>query len=215
VDGDFECPELGLRREASSPEAAAFGLCSDELLVSIGTRAWRVPPWFTTGAKPLPAGVFAAALASLGHFGAGMGLFLCALGGALVIGVATGYLGLAAVAIMGLVLLGSVLVHEVGHVVAYRLLMGRRAPAVMVVRGASCRLVRLTGTSARDAAVVVAGPIAPVVAALPLWVLFPVAPVPVLLVTLVALGHVVGLVLPAGDGAALRELAGRRAARAE
>ena len=212
MDGRLECPELGLRVEASSPEAASSGLCSDELLVSVGTRSWRMPPWFTTGAKALPAGIVAAALASLGHFGAGMGLLLGALGGALVIGIATGYLGLAAVSIMGLVLLCSVLVHELGHVLAYRILIGRRAPAVLVVRGASCRLVRLAGARARDAAVVVAGSLAPVVAALPLWFLFAQAPALVILTTLVALGHVVGLVIPVGDGAALRELARRDAA---
>jgi hypothetical protein len=214
VDGDLECPELGLRREASSPEAASFGLCSDELHVTLGARSWRIPPWFTTAAKTLPAGVCAAALASLRHFGAGMGLYLGVLGGALPVGIATGYLGLAAVAIMGLVLLGSVLVHELGHVLAYRLLFGRRAPAVLVVRGASCRLVRLSGPRTSDALVIAAGPLAPVVAAVPLWFLFPHAPALVILATLVAIGHVVGLLIPVGDGAALRELARHDAANA-
>lgn len=214
MDGWLECPELGLRLEASAPEAASLGLCSDELLVCFGSRSWRMPPWFTTGAKVLPAGVVAAALASLRHFGAGMGLLLGVLGGALVIGIVTGYLGLAAVAIMGLVLLGSVLVHELGHVLAYRVLIGRRAPAVLVVRGASCRLVRLSGATTPDAVVIAAGSLAPVVAALPLWFLFAQAPVLVILATLVALGHVVGLLIPVGDGAALRELARRDAANA-
>ena len=214
MDGRLECPELGLRREASSPEAASFGLCSDELHVGVGTRSWRMPPWFTTGAKPLPAGVVAAALASVRHFGAGMGLILGGFCGALVIGIATGSLGLAALAIMGLVLLGSVLVHEVGHVLAYRILIGRRAPAVLVVRGASCRLVRLSGARASDAVVIAAGSLAPVLAALPLWSLFAHAPALVILATLVALGHVVGLLIPVGDGAALRELARHDAANA-
>ncbi len=207
ADGFLECPALGLRIRASDPDAAGFGLCSDEVFLRVAGRSWRVPPWFTTRSRRLPAGVLPAAVMCLRHFATGMGLIGAVLATALVVGVCAGSLAAIALALAGFALIGSVLVHELGHVVAYRILIGRTAPAVLTVRGASCRVIRLAGRPSSDAWVVLAGPLAPLVVALSSWPLFALAPSAVLLVTLIAIGHVVGLVLPVGDGVTLRAIA--------
>lgn len=206
-DGVLICPALGLRHRGSDPEAVVDGLCSDELFLRLGGRSWRLPPWFTSRSRQLPSGTLPAAMACLRHFGSGMSLILATLGVALAVGVAFRLLALIAMASIGLVLAASILVHELGHVLAYRILMGAKAPAVLIVRGASCRVLRLSGPWRADVTVVLAGSAAPVVAAACAWPLFGLAPSAVLLGTLIALGHVVGLVLPFGDGAALREIA--------
>jgi hypothetical protein len=87
---------------------------------------------------------------------------------------------------------------------------GAEAPAVVVVRGAACHVVRRADGSRADAAVVVAGGAAPVVTVLAALPLAAIAPGVVLLGALVALGHLAALALPVGDGASLRELVGRR-----
>lgn len=205
--GVLICTELGLRRRRSAPEAVADGLCSEELFLRAGGRSWHLPPWFTSRSRLLPRGVVPAALACVTHFGSGMGLILAALVVLLATGAVFGLSALIALATLGLVLVGSILVHELGHVLAYRILMGVAAPAVLIVRGASCRVLRLSGPWWADVSVVLAGPVAPVVVAACAWPLFELAPPAVLLGALVALGHVVGLALPFGDGAALREIA--------
>lgn len=206
ADGFLECPALGLRIPESDPEAVALGLCSDELFVHVAGRRWRLPPWFTTRSRRLPSGVLAAAGMCLRFFAAGMGLIGAVLAAALLVGVCAGFLALIALSLTGLALIGSVLVHELGHVLAYRILVGRTAPAVLTVRGASCRVVRLSGRRSADLRVVLAGPFAPLVAASLGWPLFALAPAAVLMVTLIAAGHVAGLALPAGDGATLRAI---------
>lgn len=205
--GVLICPELGLRHRGSGPEAVANGLCSEELFLRAAGRSWHLPPWFTSRSRQLPRGIFPAALACMTHFGSGMGLIVAALAVLLATGAVWGLSALIALAILGLVLIGSILVHELGHVLAYRILMGAAAPAVLIVRGASCRVLRLCGPQRADVSVVLAGPVAPVAVAACAWPLFELAPPAVLLGALVALGHVVGLALPFGDGAALREIA--------
>jgi len=142
----------------------------------------------------------------LRFFAAGMGLIGAVLAAALVIGACAGLLAVVALSLTGLALIGAVLVHELGHVLAYRILVGRAAPAVLTVRGASCRVVRLSGRSSADLGVVLAGPFAPLLAASLGWPLFALAPAAVLMVTLIAVGHVAGLALPAGDGLTLRAI---------
>lgn len=206
-EGVLTCSALGLRQRGPGPRAVADGLCSDELFLRVAGRSWRLPPWFTSRSRQLPHGALAAAVACVSHFGSGMSLILAALGLTLAVGVVGGSLALVALATFGLVLCGSILVHELGHVLAYRILMGATAPAVLVVRGASCRVLRRRGPRGADLSVVLAGSAAPVAAAICSWPLLPLAPSAVFLGALVAVGHVVGLVLPFGDGAALREIA--------
>ncbi|WP_295013659.1 hypothetical protein [uncultured Microbacterium sp.] len=203
----LECPELGLRVGRERPEAVENGLCSEVLMLRLGRRSWSLPPWFTTGARSLPHGIGRASLACLCHFGSGMALLLVVCGAVVAAGSGLGSLALVALGTIGLLLLSSILVHELGLVLLYRILMGREAPAVMIVRGATCRVLRLAGRPAADVGVVVAGSAAPLFVALLCWPFYPAAPSAVLLGTLVAIGHVVGLAAPFGDGATLREIA--------
>ena len=210
----LSCPEMGLRVPAASDDALDLGLCSDELWLRAGRWSCRLPPWTTSRAVPMPSGVLRAAAGALRHFSSGMGLVLVTGAGTLALGVLTGARALVALAVAVLLLLCSVLVHEIGHVLAYRLAIGRAAPAALVVRGLHCRVVRLRGGRRADASVVLAGSLAPVLAAAPVWLLAGWAPALPLSATLIALGHVAGLLLPVGDGASLREiLRSRRRAR--
>ncbi len=102
------------------------------------------------------------------------------------------------------VVLALVLVHELGHVLVYRHVRPH-AVGIFVMSRHSPRLVRPPLPRWTDVAVTAAGPAGAVLAAACVAVAAgPGQPV-VMGVTLVAaLGHLLGLVLPVGDGVALR-----------
>jgi len=205
-DGIAEHTVLGCAAPAASPEAAELGLVSVRLEVVVGARRVPVPPWVTPASVPLPRGVLRAVVATVGQVTSGMAPLLAAAAAALTTGAATGSPGVAGSGALALLVLASVLVHEVGHVAAYRILYGPTAPALFVVRGAACRLVRRADDGRSDVAVVVAGALAPAAVAVAALPLAAGAPVAVLLGGLVALGHVAALALPFGDGASLRAI---------
>jgi hypothetical protein len=212
--GDLVHEHLGIRlpdADDAHDLAADLGLVSTCL--SVGGTRWRmrIPPWLHPLARPLPAGALAATTASIAHNAAGMSLFLVVAAGALTAGWASGSIALTGLATATVVVLISVLVHEAGHVIAYRLLMPRDAPGILVVRGLSCHLVRAAGGHGRDAGIVLAGAIGPVVAAAALVPLYSVASFVVAFAILVAVAHVALLAIPIGDGAALRDLRRARA----
>lgn len=215
-DGVVEHAGLGCSAPVGSLDALELGLVSHRPELSVGARRLPLPPWLTAASIALPPGVGRAILGTLRHQATGMAPLLGASVAALVAGVATASLGLGGVAGLALALLVSVLVHELGHVVAYRVLFGATAPAFVVVRGAACHIVRRADDSRADVAVVVAGGAAPVVvvlfAAVPLAAA---APYPLFLGALIAVGHLAALALPFGDGASLRRIAAasRRRAR--
>lgn len=184
--------------------ATDLGLVSTVVRVKVGPWWIRLPPWWHSAARSLPAGCGRAVVASMTHNVAGMApLVVLALISATVGSVtsATAFLALGTVA---LVCLGSVLIHEAGHVAAFRILLPRDTPGILVVRGLSCRLVRPGGGSARDAAIVAAGAAAPVVVAAMLVPVVALAPLFVAFAVMVALAHAAALLIPVGDGAALR-----------
>lgn len=198
---------LGIRLpDADETEDLAQDLGLVSTVLRVQGQRWRIqiPPWLHHCARPLPPGVLAAAKASIVLNTRGMSLFLLFAASASVAGWLSGSIVLTGLAAAAFVILVSVLVHEVGHVIAYRLLMPRDAPAILVVRGLSCHLVRSTGGPGRDAVIVLAGAIAPVVAAATLLPLYNLASFVVAFALLVALAHVAVLAIPIGDGAALR-----------
>ena len=211
--GVVEHPGLGCSVPVGSRDALELGLVSHRAELSVGARRVPLPPWLTAASIALPPGVGRAMLGTLRHQATGMAPLLGASVAALVVGVATASLGLGGVAGLALALLVSVLVHELGHVVAYRVLFGATAPAFVVVRGAACHVVRRADDSRADVAVVVAGGAAPVVVVLAALPLAAAAPYPVLLGALVAVGHLAALALPFGDGASLRTIAAARRGR--
>ncbi|KHL01149.1 hypothetical protein LK10_17040 [Sinomonas humi] len=129
----------------------------------------------------------------------------------LVIGVVTGLHSLVAVATGGLLFALAVLVHEAGHVVAYRALAPLDAPAIFVVRGMRCHLVRMRLVPVSDGAVALAGPLAPAAMAIffvPLLFADRVAPwLPLVCFAwlALALSHALCAALPFGDGTTIRE----------
>jgi hypothetical protein len=188
-----------------------LGLVSVRISLSVAGVTIAVPPWLHPAARPLPDGVLHASAASVSQNAAGMSILLVPAAGALVAGWASGSVALAGMATAGLVILVSMLVHEVGHVVAYRLLMPRDAPGILVVRGMSFHRVRVTAGRVRDRVIVLAGAVAPNLVVAALSPLYPMAPFTLAFAILVALAHIAALALPVGDGASLRGVPRTRA----
>ncbi len=184
--------------------AADLGLISTRTRVTLGRWSFLSPPWWGSAARPLPATRGRAVLASIVHNTAGMAPQLVLALGAVALGGMVASTGLVAVGTVALVCLGSLLVHEAGHVLMFRLLLPRDAPGILVVRGLSCRLVRPSGGAVRDAAIVAAGAAVPMLVATLLLPALAVAPLLVAFCAMIALAHAAALVIPAGDGAALR-----------
>jgi len=151
-------------------------------------------------------GVAIAAVQAFGHYCYGMwrwGLIALALAGASII---AGLPSLMALAAGVLIFFAVVLVHEIGHVLVYRLAAGSSSPGHLVSRGATCHLVRPPLRPWADAAVALGGPLAPLMVALLMLPVFSAAPVLCSAWWAVSLGHVFALVFPRGDGATLRSI---------
>ncbi len=104
----------------------------------------------------------------------------------------------------GFYLMTSLVLHECAHVLAYRLLAGPEACAVLVRSATRLRVVRVVLPSSRDIMVTLAGPLAPMVV---LGGILPWAqnlPLHTAVAGAVALAHLFLLALPFGDGNALR-----------
>lgn len=184
--------------------ATDLGLVSTVIRMKVGAWWIRLPPWWHTAVRPLPAGCGRAVRASITHNVAGMAPLLALALAAVAIGIVAAVTALLAVGTVALVCLCSVLIHEAGHVAAFRIVLPRDAPGILVVRGPSCHLVRPSGGPSRDAAIVAAGAAAPVLIAAMLLPVATLAPLPVVFAVLVALAHAAALLIPVGDGAALR-----------
>jgi hypothetical protein len=215
IDGHLVHAGLGLAIPDDCAHRALaddLGLVSTRIRVMAGRRTLLLPPWWHSAARPLPASPGRAVLTSIIHNAAGMAPLLALALGAAVLGAGLGSPALVAVGTVAMVCLCSVLVHEAGHVLAFRLLLPRDAPAILVVRGVSCRLVRPSGGTVRDAVVVCAGAAGPLLIAVLLLPAITLAPLLVSFAAMVALAHAAALLIPVGDGAALRDAAreGRR-----
>jgi hypothetical protein len=207
VGGMLRSTTLGIAAPVGSAEALEFGLATEQITLRIGNRALVLPPWFTSSARPVPGGLLRAIGTTIAHVGAGLSAGIAAGVAGVLAGGAGGRLALTGLSTVLLVVLASVVVHEVGHVVAYRLTRGPAAPAVLVVRGFGTHLVRLAGPAWSDTLVAASGALGPIAVAALLWTLVGVAPFLVLVSTLVAAGHATALLLPFGDGATLRAIA--------
>jgi hypothetical protein len=195
----------GLRLPAGSRAAAVHGFESTTLTVRIGGRPER-PVWPVSRSRVVPVRVGAAVGSAVVHYGsaAAPALLAGALGG--VGGIATGSLVVQGLAAALLLFALSVVVHEVAHVTAFRVAFGPDVAAIMVARGPHLSLVRPRGRPARDAVVIVAGPLLTLPLALAAWAFAALGLFVPVLATCIAVGHVISLLLPAGDGAALGAL---------
>jgi hypothetical protein len=128
------------------------------------------------------------------------------------VGALAGLPSLAAIAVAAALFLVSILVHEAGHVAAYRHVAGARAAAVVVSAGARCFLIRPVLSGRAERWVVISGPVAPLLVAIALIPLSPLAAPLFWSWLAIALGHALLLAFPVGDGVNLR-LTFRRAAR--
>jgi hypothetical protein len=121
------------------------------------------------------------------------------------VGFAAGLSSVIALAAGALLFAAAILVHEIGHVLAYRALAPRDSPGIMVTRGLRCHLVRKTLTAKADLAVALAGPMAPAVVGA---FLLPVAawvPLVFWAWAALALSHAACAALPFGDGETIRD----------
>ncbi|MEA5454629.1 hypothetical protein SPF06_07830 [Sinomonas sp. JGH33] len=170
-------------------------------------------------AKALPGGWVPSVAAALVHYGLSMSRVVGLLGLVFAAGLGTGATSLAGLALGGLLLVGSALVHELGHVVAYRLAGGPGAPAIAVAKGMKCHLVRRRLSPRRDLLVAAAGPLAPGLLVLPAVPLVWIAPLAFAAWIAIALGHALCALCPVGDGltiwVALAQLRRERRAAAD
>jgi hypothetical protein len=205
--GGFSNVELGVYVSRGHPHLRT------ELLDS-GLASEIAAPWWRcrSRAVALKRGVVSGGIGSLVHNTRGMAI---PLGLCMVVSVVAGVLGhvgLAGIAIAGLILASSVLVHELGHVVALRML-APGSPAIMVSRGVHCHLVRKALCGWREITIVLSGPFAP---ALLSPLLLPWATVSPFLFwgwAAASVGHAVMPLFPVGDGSNLRSaLTGHRSA---
>lgn len=205
----MNCNRLGINTDIG--DAAKQGLASEQLRIRLGRRLYAVPPWFTPAARRLPTGAARASWEGFVHYTHGMSLYLGIALALLAAGVSTGQGAVIALSLTSLIIVLSVLAHELGHILAYRLILGADAPAIAVVSGLSCGLVRLRGTPAKDALIIIAGPITPLLLSMPIWLLAGPSSFFALIWLLTAIGHFLSLILPIGDGASLRDLANNSA----
>jgi hypothetical protein len=121
---------------------------------------------------------------------------------------AAGQAVLATIAGAVLLFLLSLVLHELGHVVVFRV-VAPRAPGIFTARTGRFRLIRGTLPTGRDIAVTLAGPAAPFL--LPALLAAPPfgAPVQFWAAAAIAFGHVSLLLRRDGDGAMLRAAVGR------
>lgn len=179
--------------------AYQYGLISEHRYLMVGQL--RLPialPQYRS--RRLPEGVARGALHSIGHNIAGMKMGAASEIGLIALALVTksgAFVALACVLAMFLV---SVVVHEAGHVVAYRL-FSTAGPGYLVRSGVRCYLIRPVLPRIADRWVIAAGPIAPLAVAILCIPVMLYAPIPYLAWLAIALGHALTLALPAGDGA--------------
>ncbi|MFF2297487.1 hypothetical protein [Arthrobacter sp. NPDC058127] len=115
----------------------------------------------------------------------------------------TGLLILGLLSAMVFLVLVSLILHELGHVATFRI-FAPSAPALFSVRAGRLRLVRCCLPKHQDLAVTIAGPAAPLILPVVLWLFY--ASLPVLFWTsaVVAGSHLALLLRDDGDGRMLR-----------
>ncbi|WP_194948753.1 hypothetical protein [Actinomyces trachealis] len=157
-----------------------------------------------TRARTLPQSVAAAVAASIGHNLRGTLSYWTVTVCATMYGAAARDPLTLGIGLIGALFLLSVLLHEAGHVLVFRLLAPAGAQAHIVSHGLHCYMVRLALPRRKDLAVALAGPFGPLLLGGPVLLALLRWPPTQLLWAAAALGHIATLLLPVGDGLALR-----------
>lgn len=147
---------------------------------------------------------FVASAQSLGHNLFGMARWFAASALLCIAGV---YLELPSIVALGVffaMFLCSLLVHELGHVVAFRAVAPRGAHGILVSDGLKCHLVRRVCSRRVERLVVLSGPVAPAVITVVLVGFTPETPWMLGMWLVLCMGHLLTLALPVGDGANFR-----------
>ena len=149
-------------------------------------------------------GVAAASLQAVLHYSAGMLriwiLVLFLIGSSFLLALPS----LLALALVCSLIASSVVVHELGHVISFRLIASPHAHALLVSRGINCSLIRETLPWRMDRLEILSGPLAPLLLTVPLVPIVLVAPILFWAWLSIALGHALFLIVPIGDGENLR-----------
>lgn len=223
-------PDLGIEVPRDSPR-----FIEDLLEMGLASEARESGVWgllfgrSLSRAHVMPRGAGSSASSAAVHWAKGQVRWLVLASASVVVGVFSGLFSLVALAVAWALFAVSVLVHELGHIVAYRVLAPEDAPAIFVVRGMRCHVIRRRLTPVSDIAVALAGPMAPGIVSIflmslllmslllaPLLGLEAAGPLPTLTFgawLALAASHAISAALPFGDGATIRE--GWRLARAE
>jgi hypothetical protein len=100
----------------------------------------------------------------------------------------------------------SIVLHELGHVLAFRMLAPAGTPVRIWWSGVDAGLVRRPLSRVREVTVTLAGPLSPAATVLLVWPFLPVAELIAFGIT--AFGHSLSVFLPGGDRDALRNARG-------
>lgn len=195
-------PALGLRVPAGLPGGAdlvlRYAMAGERVVLRAAGR--RVPLWWHRRSRRLPASVARTTLSAALQLVVAMAPWLAAAAGSAVAGWLTGFGSLTATGLVVAMIVLSVVVHELGHVVAFRLLSS--APAWLVTTATSAALVR--PRHPREWMVVLAGPLAPLALAAAAAPVVAFSPPSWWGWLAIAAGHLLSLAFPVGDGESLR-----------
>ena len=172
-------------------------------------RRARLLRLVVTRSVDLPAGILPAVVTSLSVHARGSIPAATMAGLAAAVGLLTGFLGVTASGIALAALAASVIVHETGHVVVYRLVAPAEAWGTIVRGAAAGHLVRMPLGARADVLVACGGAGAVVAGTLLFLPLAPASPLVPVLWGAIAGGHALSLLVPVGDGATIRTLSAR------
>lgn len=180
--------------------ALELGLISERLaarndMLSLGL-SWP----FCKRSRPLPDSKLAAVYASLIHNAQSMLLSIIVAIASTVFGLVFSSLIATIIGIAYMQVLASILVHEAAHALTYRFCSLPGDPAILVADGFRCHIVRLPLRRWRECAVVVSGPLSPLVLLVVFIPFAEVAPLACLGWLCTSVGHAVSLLVPVGDG---------------
>ena len=204
ADDTISCDGLALSIPLSTDDVRRVVLESG--MASDGPRGWIFAGAFRVRYRcaPLRKGLTSAVVHCVSHYAASLLPVAAAIAGLMLIGIAADLPSLIAISLLVVMLMISVVVHEVGHVVVFRLVAGAETTAHMVVRGISFSLVRRPLERNREILVVIAGPLAPLALAVLAVPLSSVGPLLWWAWLVFGGGHALTLLFPQGDGANLR-----------
>ena len=147
----------------------------------------------------LPKNLFYAIFYSLWHYFSGMWQVVAIVLCLNLVSVKMALIELTAVSLVILLFIFSILLHELGHAVSFRISCHSRS-AICVSHGLRCYLVRPRLNFWREVFVVISGPFAPAVFGLGFAFFAPVSGFILLAWIALSVGHILCLFFPKGDG---------------